>query len=121
MKVGSFVRIAALASLLSLSLAAAAGPNTVDLNAPGALESLRTGNPRHYQAVTRILSEVLAQPQDRVPVWLHTSFGAEDVRFEPILLTSNPPKKRLSFVLEQTSYEALLTLTDFKARAVPAK
>jgi hypothetical protein len=56
-----------------------------------------------------------------VPRWIRTNFDAHDVSYAPILLTSDPAKKRLSFALDDTRYEAVVTLTNVRAEIVPLK
>ena len=55
-----------------------------------------------------------------MPRWLQTSFGAHDVSYAPVLLTSDPPKKRLSFALDGTRYLAVVTLSHVKGTIVPS-
>jgi hypothetical protein len=38
-----------------------------------------------------------------------------------VLLTSDPPKRRLSFQLEETRYVALVTLIGTQGRVIPAR
>jgi hypothetical protein len=98
---------------LWIALAAADAPRpgrTVDLNAEGALAALRQTNPAHFDKVARILEGVSRRPAAEVPRWMQVSFGAHDVSYVPVVLTSHPPRRRLSFALDTTRYEALLTL-----------
>jgi hypothetical protein len=95
--------------------------HTVDLDAPGALDGLRQSNPAHFEAVRRILDGVLERPDATVPRWMQVSFGARDVSYVPVLLTSAPPKRRLSFVLDDTRYETVLTLTNARGGIVPLR
>jgi len=113
------------ASVLALAwtAVAAAGNATagraIDLNAPGALESLQNSNPTHYEKVRKILDGILQQHDADVPRWIQTSFDARNVSYAPILMTTVPPKRRLSFALDETRYEAVLTLTKMRAEIVP--
>jgi hypothetical protein len=112
-------RAAALsATLLAAPVASAAA---YDLDQPGALESLKQARPEHHAKVQRIIADALRLPDEGVPSWLQTAYGAQDVRFEPLLLTSDPPQRQLSFTLDQTAYKAVLRLTDAKPRALPAR
>ncbi len=95
--------------------------HTVNLNKPGALGALQQSNPLHYDKVRKILEEILQQPDAAVPRWLQTNFDARNVSYAPILMTSDPPKRRLSFALDQTRYEAVVTLTNVRAERVPLK
>jgi len=94
---------------------------TVNLNEPGTLEALRHSNPTHHEKVRTIMEGLLQQPDADVPRWIQTNFEARDVRYAPIVLTSDPPKKRLSFALDETRYEAVVTLTHVRGAIVPAK
>jgi len=84
------------------------------------MEALQNSNPTHYQSVHRILEGVLRQPDAAVPRWMRTNFDAQDVTYVPIVLTSHPPKKRLSFSLDATRYEAIVILTNVRGEIVPA-
>ena len=92
---------------------------TVNLNKPGALETLQQSNPTHYEKVRKILDGILQQPDADVPRWIQTSFDARNVSYTPILMTTVPPKRRLSFAMDETRYEAVLTLTKVRAEIVP--
>ena len=92
---------------------------TVNLNKPGALETLQQSNPTHYEKVRKILDGIVQQPDADVPRWIQTSFDARNVSYTPILMTTVPPKRRLSFAMDETRYEAVLTLTKVRAEIVP--
>jgi len=89
-------------------------PRAVDLDAPGVLEALARSNPTHFVVIQRILAE-------DVPRWLRASFNAQSVIYQPIVLTSHPPKRRLSFTLDDTRYIAVITLTKVTGTVVPLK
>ena len=93
----------------------------VDLNEVGALEALEHSNPVHYEKVRKILDGVLRQHDAQVPRWIQTNFDARDVSYRPIVLTSHPPKRRLSFALDATRYEAIIVLANVTGEIVPAK
>lgn len=94
---------------------------TINLNQPGALEALQRSNPMHYEKVHRILEGVLHQPDAVVARWMKANFEAREVKYVPIVLTSHPPKRRLSFSLDATRYEAVVILTNVRGEIVPAK
>jgi hypothetical protein len=93
----------------------------IDLNEPGALDRLARDNPDHYAKIRRILAEVDEIPEQSVGRWMKAQFNATDITYSPILFTSNPPQKELSFTLEATHYEALIILTQDGARLLPAR
>jgi hypothetical protein len=111
-------------TLLAVALVApgvvAAGP-TIDLRQPGALAALRHANPAHYAKVTRILEGVTRRPDADVPRWLRVGFDARDVDYAPIVLTSHPAQRRLSFALDDTRYVAVVVLTHLRGDVVPLK
>lgn len=84
--------------------------NIVDLNEPGVLAALGHSNPDHHRKIVTILEQVRTHDFDDVPRWMQANFDARDVRYVPLLLVSNPPKRDLSFVLGDTRYKARLTL-----------
>ena len=84
---------------------------TVDLDKPGALEALQQSNPTHFDKVCQIMSGVARQPDVKVPGWMLANFNARDVSYAPIEMTSFPPKRRLSFALDNTRYMVVVTLT----------
>jgi hypothetical protein len=111
------------------SVVATAAPETgvevrhteIDLNEPGALDRLARDNPDHCTKIRQILAEVDEIPERSVSRWMKAQFKATEIAYFPVLLTSNPPKRKLSFTLETTHYEALLTLTQDGVRLLPVR
>ena len=85
-----------------------AAPAVVDLDQPGAVESLARDNPDHYAKVRRILANVGTRSPATVPQWMKAEFDARDVSFPWLLKTSDPAKRSLSFTLDATRYEAVV-------------
>jgi hypothetical protein len=109
--------------LLWTSAATAQTPagRPVDLNAPGVLAALEQSNPAHYEKIRRILEGVVQTRDPDVPRWMQANFAAQDVSYAPIVLTSDPPQRRLSFSLDAVRYQALVTLTNVRGEIVPLK
>ena len=105
----------------------AAGPtvdldrHAIDLDRPGALEALEQGNPAHYAKVKVILEGIARQRDADVPRWMRVGFDAHDVSYAPIVLTSHPAKRRLSFALDDTRYVAVIVLTHLRGDIVPLR
>ena len=102
----------------------AAGPTlsrTVDLDVPGTLEALERDNPTHYEKIRQIMVGVHKQPDAEVPRWMRTRFDARDVLYAPSLLVTDPPKRRLSFTIDDTQYHTVVTLTNLQPKLMPAK
>jgi len=115
-----FVALAGLWTALVAADAPRLGP-TVDLNAPGALERLQQSRPAHFEKVRKILEGVRQRPDTELPRWMHVSFDARDVDYRPVVLTSHPPRRRLSFALDDTRYEAVVTLRNVRGDVVPLR
>jgi hypothetical protein len=116
------VALAFAALLFGSQLVAAPPPEkVVNLNTPGVLEKLAQTNPAHHQKILAILSGVMAHKVTEVPHWLQTTFAARNVEYRALMLASNPPKRDLSFVLDDTSYETRVTLTDIKPEVIDVR
>ena len=118
---GKALVAAAVVTLVALSLCADivfAGP-TIDLDQPGALAALARDNPAHSAKVRLIIQGVSRHPGSDVPRWIRAGFDARDVDYAPIVLTSHPAKRRLSFALDDTRYVAIIVLTGVDGRIVP--
>lgn len=78
--------------------------------------------PTHYDKVRKIIDGVVRQQPDAdVPRWIQTTFQGRDVSCAPIVLTTHPAKRRLSFALDDARYEAVVTLTNLRGDIVPLK
>ena len=100
---------------------ASAQSRIVDLDVPGALDALARDKPQHYGKVLEIMAEVQRQPDSEVARWMRTRFDARDVAYGPLWLVTDPPKRRLSFTIDEMRYRSTVTLTDWNAQRVPAK
>jgi hypothetical protein len=103
------------------SLSSAYTDRRIDLDVPANLEAIERDHPEHYAKIQRILSEVRHQPTGTVATWMRTQFDARDVSYIDLIKTSLPPKKRLEFRLDRTTYVALITLWTPELRGTPAK
>ena len=99
----------------------ARGP--IDLDVPGALEAIERSHPDHFAKIQRILAEVPQRPpgDDSVATWMRTEFQARNVQYTDLIMTSLPPKKRLQFSLDNTSYVKVVTLTGWRSKPKPLK
>ena len=100
-------RLAAIAVLVSLWTGVATAGDVaprqfIDLDQPGAFEALRQSTPTHFEMVRQIMSGVTQMAATDVPGWIVTNFHARDVRYAPT--EKSYPKRRLSFVLDDTRY-----------------
>ena len=96
-------------------------PQAIDLDA-STLARLRVTNPNHYARAEQILAAANYLCRPRVPDVYRASFGAQDLSCLPmVLLTSNPPQRRIGFRLDETRYTATVWVTDDPPRPMPAR
>lgn len=93
----------------------------IDLNQPGAMEKLRAKRPEHYKKIDAILQHLPTIYVQDVPGYLRVHFNATHVFYTETLLTSLPPQRDLSFVLDDTTYQARVTLDHGGATIYPVK
>jgi Pilus assembly protein, PilP len=81
--------------------------SAVHLDSQADLKQLRATNPDHYARAVRLLAAGarLCSPGEPKP----QNTDARDISCGMLLLTSNPPKCRLSFTLDHTRYVAIVT------------
>src|SRR5262245_52895039 len=116
------VVIACLTLLATSQIVAAPPPGKiVNLNVPGALEKLAQTNPAHHQKIVAILKGVTTHSLGDVPHWMQVNFDAHNVDYRALMLASNPPKRDLSFVLDDTSYKTRVTLTDVTPQVIDVR
>lgn len=81
-----------------------------DLSGPGALERLRATNPSHYRKVRAIVAALNDQCIDDRRPWIRAMLEPRSVYCSPILLTSFPPQRDVSFTMDHTRYTARVVL-----------
>jgi hypothetical protein len=95
-------------------------PPTVYLYSDADLDRLRATNPTHYARAAEIMAAAnkLCRPQP--PQILLAKDNEKDIACSNMLLrTSNPPKRQISFHLDNTRYIALVTITDNPPQLIP--
>src|SRR2546428_1072033 len=102
--------MATFAALVNAPETLASGP--IDLDVPDNLLAIQRDHPDHFAKIERILAEAprYARSADSVATWMRTEFRAQDIRLSDLIRTSLPPKKRLNFSLDTTSYVKIITL-----------
>jgi hypothetical protein len=100
-----------IASLVLASVPESYGSGRIDLDVPGSLEAIELSHPEHLAKIQRILTEVPLLTPTEAETWMRTEFQARDIRYTDLIMTSLPPKKRLEFSLDDTSYVKVFTLT----------
>jgi hypothetical protein len=108
--------------LASLASPAVAQEPYVDLNRPGALDALARDNPRHYEQVvqvTRVASKVSCETELGMMPVPTTANRMECVAMA--IMTSDPPKRRITFQIDHTRYGMVVTLDTPAGRLLPAR
>jgi hypothetical protein len=97
------------------------GGGVVYLDDPASLAGLRAANPGHYARAQKILAAANQLCRPKAGEVEYAKFDAKNISCQRTLIkTSNPPKRQISFRLDDTQYIALVTLTDDPARLVAA-
>lgn len=112
-----------LLALMALAPAAfaAGAPQFVDLDRPGAFEALAQRNPAHHARALEIIRVAEQSPCKLVPRVYRAKDEPGDFGCAPtLLMTSFPPKRRVAFTLDDTTYETIVTVRS-DARLMPAK
>lgn len=107
---------------VAILAAASAVAAPVDLDAPGVLDQLKASQPKHFEAVTEILRTAERLPcKDREIRALKARFDVRELECYATIMTSYPPKRRVSFSYDGTAYVAVVTLRGTEARVTPAR
>jgi len=90
------------------------------LDGPAALAELRSTNPDHYARAERIFAAASRLCREGAAQLQYAVADARDFSCGMLLKTSNPPKRQISFRLDDTRYVALVTLSDEAPKLIPA-
>jgi len=92
----------------------------IRLDTLDALRQLRNSNPRHYAIARKILAAAneICESQKGAP--LRMRFDAQHVAcMSSFWMTSNPPKRELSFLIDDVPYAALVEVRNLGAKLEP--
>jgi hypothetical protein len=110
---------------VAVAASAAAGEKhvarSIDLDRPGALEALEGDNPAHFAKLQKFLREAPHRPLESMQGWIRAQFDADDVVAPFPIRTVYPPELRMSFVLDDTRYTAVIALRDVDPKLMPAR
>ncbi|MGZ5038576.1 MAG: hypothetical protein ACXWG1_00225 [Usitatibacter sp.] len=94
---------------------------TIDLDRPGALDAVAQANPEHHRKLVGIIEAASDVDCREMPKMLAVKYGALGSCTAPhMLLTSLPPKRHLSFTIDDTEYVVNVALRGEPAKMVPA-
>jgi hypothetical protein len=114
-----FLGLIALTVTLASHTAAAFPDKHVYLYGQADLDRLRATNPGHYARAERIMAAANQFCRPKPGDVSYAKFDARDISCADMLVkTSNPPKRQISFTLDDTHYIALVVITDDPARLV---
>jgi hypothetical protein len=103
-------------------LGAHASAKTVYLDDDSALAALKATNPDHYARARGVMAAANHLCRPGPANVYYARYHAQDIacpRFQ--VFTSLPPKRRLSFKLDDTLYVATVVITDHPGRAEPVR
>ena len=92
---------------------------TIRLFTPADLEKLRATNPAHYERAKELMSAANKYCPVGKPEAQRADLRSDQVRCGHLEMTSNPPKRAITFNLDGTHYIAWVTLTARPAKPVP--
>ena len=119
------MRLLTLAFLSSIAALAQAEPSLspLDLDRPGAMQSMARDDPQLYLKITRIRDLASRMPcqADEFKTTLAARFDARDAGCGLLLMTSFPSKRRLQFTLGEVRYVTVVEMDESANRLVLAK
>lgn len=117
-----FVAIAVASLNATIALGQNVAPTrNINLNAPGAMEKVQASHPAHYKKIQNILDGLAKRSLGEARRWIRTTYNAKDVMYSPIVLTTSPGQRQLSFTLDRTRYRAVVTLEINRVEIYPVK
>lgn len=112
-------RVALTLGMAVVAATAWAGDSVVHLNGAADLEQLRHSHPGHYKQALKIIDSAKELCKPHAAAIEHAD--AKEVSCSQMLLrTSNPAKREIKFQLDDTTYIALVTMTDDPPKLVAA-
>jgi hypothetical protein len=90
----------------------------IHLDSAADLEQLRKTNPDHYARAVRLMNRAAQLCEPGAPQL--QNIDGRDISCAMSLLTSNPPKRALSFTLDHTRYLTIVTITTDRPRLMRA-
>ena len=106
-----FATAGAVSAELLLPIVTVQTARFVDLGKPGAMEQLAEDNPAHYEVVTQVMEAARHIGCDGAAQLFKARGASGGVACTNVMvLTSYPPKKRVSVFLDATTYTANVTL-----------
>ncbi len=94
----------------------------VNLDKPGVLEAIEREEPAQHRKIVEILRMAQVEPCETLPMILKTRFDALRTNCNSYqLLTSDPPKRHLAFMLAGTTYVTHVIQHKLRGKVIPAE
>ncbi|MES2103136.1 MAG: hypothetical protein V4634_03895 [Pseudomonadota bacterium] len=85
------------------------------------LALIRQTRPAHFKKIQQILADIQDQAEGKVSKWMQTRFDAREISYEPMLLVTAPPKRKLAFRLDDVRYEGVIVMSNYQPLMTPAR
>ncbi|MEO8135359.1 MAG: hypothetical protein ABI831_15410 [Betaproteobacteria bacterium] len=93
---------------------------TIDLGSQAGIDALAGASPAHRQKVSAIIEDAERLSCETLPKIIHARHAADEVRCQNfMIMTSDPPKRRLEFTLERTRYVAVIRMLSDRGGVIP--
>ncbi len=121
--------IAALAAVTLLASGAetmrlgkqADAPQVMRIDDAKDLALIRQTRPAHFKKIQQILADIQDQAEGKVSKWMQTTFDAREISYEPMLLVTAPPKRKLAFRLDDVRYKGVIVMSNYQPLMTPAR
>jgi hypothetical protein len=107
-----------LAALALATLVQAAGPaikHYVNIGNPASMQKFATSDPETFARALQLIHDIERKPIRDAKAWAKTNFGAEELVYFPMLKTSDPAKRQISFVIGGARFAGIYELAQLEA------
>jgi hypothetical protein len=116
MKEAAMKRVVLTALFAALAANAATPPvkRSVNIGDPDAMKQFSKSNPATFAKAQGLLCEIDTRPARGAKEWARTKYGAESLEHVDLMQTSEPAKKRISFILDDMRFAGTYKLGQWK-------
>jgi hypothetical protein len=111
------------AALAIATLAQAAGPAVkryVTIGNPESMQKFAKADPDTFAKAMRLIHDIERKPIRDAKVWAKTNFNADELVYFPMLKTSDPAKRQISFTIGDARFAGTYELAQLE-RMYPMK
>jgi hypothetical protein len=105
------------AALAIAILAQAAGPvvkRYVSIGNPESMEKFAKADPDTFAKAMKLIHDIERKPVRDAKVWAKTNFNADELVYFPMLKTSDPAKRQISFIIGETRFAGTYELAQLE-------